>query len=330
MKALVTGGAGFIGHEVIRSILDRTNWYVTSLDRLDTSGTLDRLAEILKENLEWKSRLNVVWHDLKAPLNNHVINRIGKIDYIFHMAASSHVDRSILNPTSFVMDNVVGTVNLLEFTRHQLTKSIKKFFYFSTDEVFGPALENIFFKENDRFNCTNPYAATKAGGEVLAKSFNKTYDLPIIVTHTMNVFGKRQHPEKFIPLIIRNVKKSKIVLIHADPSCKIPGSRFYISSTDVADALLFLCEVGESGETYNIVGREEIDNLQLAKLVANTVGKEIKFKLVDFHSSRPGHDLRYALSGDKLKELGWQANSNPMDQIRDVVKWTLQNDQWLL
>lgn len=329
MKVLITGGAGFIGHEVIRTILAQTDWEVISLDRLDTSGTLDRIAEILEENSGWRRRINIVWHDLKAPINDHVAHLIGNIDFIFHIAAASHVDRSIVDPRSFVMDNVLGTVNILEYARKKNKHTLRSFFYFSTDEVFGPAPKGISYKEDDRFDCTNPYAATKAGGEVLAKSFFKTYGLPVLVTHTMNVFGKRQHPEKFIPRVIRNVIEGKLTTIHADPTKSIPGSRFYISSADVAESLLYLVEYGVIGESYNIVGRKEINNLELAQIVASTVGKELVYELVDFHSARPGHDLRYALSGEKMSNLGWQASENVNRQIIETVEWTLENTQWL-
>jgi len=329
MRVLVTGGAGFIGHEVIRTILRQTDWDVISLDRLDSSGTLDRLAEILNEQEEWRSRLHVIWHDLKAPINDHVASRIGKVNLILHLAASSHVDRSLADPVSFVMDNVLGTVNILEFSRHCMQHFLKMFIFFGTDEVFGPAKREVFYREDDRFNCTNPYSATKAGGEVLAKAFHLSYGLPVVVTHTMNVFGKRQHPEKFIPRIIRNVLNGETVPIHADPTCTMPGSRFYILASDVAEALLFLVEHANLGEAYNIVGSEELDNLEVAKVVADSVGKELVFKLVDYHSSRPGHDLRYALSGEKLAKMGWQAHGPVKTQIRDVVRWTLANNRWL-
>lgn len=329
MRVLVTGGAGFIGHEIVRTILEQTDWEVISLDRLDTSGTLNRIAEILEENPLWGKRLGIVWHDLKAPLNEHTSHRIGRVDLILHVAAASHVDRSIADPRSFVMDNVLGTVNILEYARKMMRTNLMKFFYFSTDEVFGPAKTGVFYKEDDRYNCTNPYAATKAGGEVLSKSFFKTYGIPVIITHTMNVFGKRQHPEKFIPLVMRNILERKITKIHTDPTKSIPGSRFYISSTDVAKALLFLIKHGVSGESYNIVGHKEIDNLELAQIVAATMGKKLVYEFVDFHSTRPGHDLRYALSNEKMSKMGWQASANVYEQITKTVQWTMSNSRWL-
>jgi hypothetical protein len=198
------GGAGFVGHHMIEYFLKHTDYDIVSLDRLDTSGNLNRLADILKNNKE-SHRVKIVWHDLKAPLNDFVINDIGEnVKYIFHVAAASHVDRSISRPIEFVQDNVLGTANILEYVRN-FCNDIKMFLYFSTDEVFGPAPNGVQFSYNDRFACKNPYSATKAGGEELCMAYENTYQLPIIVTHTMNINGKRQHTEKFIPIISRKI-----------------------------------------------------------------------------------------------------------------------------
>ena len=253
---LVTGGAGFIGHHVVQHLLEKTDYDVVSLDRLDISGDINRLADVVKKDPGWKSRLRVVWHDLKAPLNELVCAKIGDVSYVLHLAASSHVDRSIEDPMSFVMDNVVGTCNILDYARVKLRDSLRLFLYFSTDEVFGPAPSSTRYKENDRYNSGNPYAASKAGGEELCVAYENTYGMPIAITHTMNVFGIRQHPEKFIPLVIRSVRDGKGITIHADSTCTIPGSRFYVSAEDVADAVLFLMKNAKSGEKYNIVGPE--------------------------------------------------------------------------
>ena len=194
IKALITGGAGFIAHHLVSKILKETDWEIVTLDRLDYSGNLNRLNDILQEfSAEDRKRVKVVFHDLKAELNPLIRSEIGNVDYILHLAAGSHVDRSIDYPMEFVLDNVVGTCNILEFARTQ--ENLKRFIYFSTDEVFGPAPEGIKYKENDRYNSTNPYSATKAGGEELAVAYENTYGLPIYITHTMNVFGERQHPE---------------------------------------------------------------------------------------------------------------------------------------
>ena len=313
-RALITGGAGFIAHHLIGYLLKHTDWDIVTLDRLDYSGNLNRLHDILMYNHtpETRKRVQVVYHDLKAELNPLIKSTIGEVDYVLHLAAGSHVDRSIEYPMEFVLDNVVATCNILEFARTQ--KNLERFIYFSTDEVFGPAPNNIKYKENDRYNSTNPYSATKAGGEELAVAYQNTYGLPVYITHTMNVFGERQHPEKYIPMCIKRARDGETVTIHSDSTCTIPGSRHYIHAEDVSDAILFLLnyqgtfepdDTGAKCPKFNIVGSEELNNLELAQIIAEAQGKELKYDLIDFHSSRPGHDLRYALDGSKMKEMGW-------------------------
>ena len=187
-KVLLTGGAGFIAHHIIRHFLKNTDWEIVSLDRLDYSGNLNRIADMMNEfNITDKKRVRIVYHDLRAEVNQMLAADLGQFDYILHLAASSHVDRSIDNPMEFVQDNVVATCNILNFARFQ--KNLERFIYFSTDEVFGPAL-GVNYKERDRYNSTNPYSATKAGGEELAVAFENSYYMPIYITHTMNVLGE--------------------------------------------------------------------------------------------------------------------------------------------
>ena len=335
--ALITGGAGFIAHHLISRILKETDWNIVTLDRLDYSGNLNRLNDILLHDCtpEQRQRVRVVFHDLKAELNPLVRREIGKVDYVLHLAAGSHVDRSIDYPMEFVMDNVVGTCNILEFARSQ--DNLERFLYFSTDEVFGPAPNGIKYKENDRYNSTNPYSATKAGGEELAVAYQNTYGMPIYITHTMNVFGERQHPEKYIPMCIRRIRDGDCVTIHSDNTRTIPGSRHYIHADDVASAVLFLLGKNVMEENYggakcpkfNIVGAEELNNLELAQIIADSQDRELNYELVDFHSSRPGHDLRYALDGGKMKSIGWTPAKSVRERIAEVTAWTLSNDRWL-
>ena len=336
-RVLITGGAGFIAHHLIGHILETTDWEIITLDRLDYSGNLNRLHDLMISFMpETKRRVKIVHHDLKAELNPLVRSEIGDVDYILHLAAGSHVDRSIDYPMEFVMDNVVGTCNILEFAR--LQPNLERFVYFSTDEIFGPAPNGIKYKEDDRYNSTNPYSATKAGGEELAVAFQNTYGLPIYITHTMNVFGERQHPEKFIPMTIKNVRDGGMVTIHSDSTRTIPGSRHYIHAEDVASAVLFLVNYkgkfeptwgGAKCPKFNIVGSEELNNLQLAQIIAEAQDKELKYELVDFHSARPGHDLRYALDGEKMKSIGWTPAKSVRERIADVTKWTLANRRWI-
>ncbi len=335
--ALITGGAGFIAHHLIARILKDTDWNIVTLDRLDYSGNLNRLNDILEYQCtpEQRKRVRVVWHDLKAELNPLVRKEIGKVDYVLHLAAGSHVDRSIDYPMEFVMDNVVGTCNILDFARSQ---DIERFLYFGTDEVFGPAPDGIKYKEDDRYNSTNPYSASKAGGEELAVAYENTYKLPVYVTHTMNVFGERQHPEKYIPMCIRKARDGDVVTVHSDRTKTVAGSRHYIHADDVASAVLFLLNYqGTFDPTwgnakcpkFNIVGSEELDNLELANIIADAQGKELRYEMVDYHSSRPGHDLRYALDGNKMRDLGWTPARSVRDRIAQVTNWTLENDRWL-
>tara|TARA_R100001509_G_scaffold98798_1_gene57712 strand:- start:36 stop:1058 length:1023 start_codon:yes stop_codon:yes gene_type:complete len=336
-KVLITGGAGFIAHHLIGQILKNTDWEIVSLDRLDYSGNLNRLHDLmLSFNPNIRKRVRIVHHDLKAELNPLVRSEIGKVDCILHLAAGSHVDRSIDYPMEFVLDNVVGTCNILNFAR--TIENLELFMYFSTDEIFGPAPNGIKYKENDRYNSTNPYSATKAGGEELAVAFQNTYGLPVYITHTMNVFGERQHPEKYIPMTIKNVRDGNIVTIHSDSTKTIPGSRHYIHAEDVASAVLFLVNYegqfestwgGAKCPKFNIVGSEELNNLQLAQIIAEAQNKELKYELVDFHSARPGHDLRYALDGDKMKNIGWSPAKSVRERIADVTNWTLANKRWI-
>lgn len=335
---LVTGGAGFIAHHVVSYLLEKTDWSIICLDRLDLSGNLNRLYDILQTTTtERRSRVKIVWHDLKAEISQLTSKMIGsEVNYVLHLAAGSHVDRSIEFPMEFVMDNVVGTGNLLQWSR--TLPNLERFIYFSTDEIFGPAPTGVSYGEYDRYNSTNPYSASKAGGEELAVAFRNTYNMPIIVTHTMNVFGERQHPEKFIPLCIRRVANGEKISIHANAEKTKAGSRHYIHALDVADGLYFLLMQPDSAlvgdgvvkcPKYNLVGPEEWDNFELARFIAELERKPLNCELVDFHSSRPGHDLRYALSGARLKTLGWEPREKMSVRLKQVVEWFLSHPEWL-
>jgi dTDP-glucose 4,6-dehydratase len=334
---LITGGCGFIAHHVVEHFLNFTDWNIVTLDRLDYSGNLNRLHEVLElyPKVERK-RVRTVFHDLKAELNPLVQNFIGKPDIILHLAAASHVDRSITHPLEFITDNIMGTAHILEYARK--LDNLEMFLYFSTDEIFGMAPPGVAYTERDRYNSTNPYSASKAGGEELCVAYENTYKMPMMVTHTMNVFGERQTPEKFIPLVIKKVLKNELVTIHADATKTQAGSRFYVHAKDVADALLFLLQKNPQVEPdfgmakcrkFNIVGKEEIDNLTLARMIADSIEKELKYDMVDFHTSRPGHDLRYALSGDLMCSLGWEPRVALSDRIKEVTDWYQENTKWL-
>ena len=337
-NVLITGGAGFIAHHIIAHIIKHTDWNITTLDRLDISGNLNRLHDILNDfSANEKKRLKIVFHDLKAEINSQISSEVGNPNIILHLAAASHVDRSIKYPMEFVNDNVIGTVNLLNFAKE--LKNLEKFVYFSTDEIFGNAPEGISYSEYDRYNSTNPYSASKAAAEEFCVAYENTYKMPICITHTMNVFGERQHPEKFIPMVIQRVRDNKKVIVHANADKTKAGSRHYIHAQDVADGLMFILNLknyshkGDFGNAkcpkFNLVGPEEIDNLTLAKMIAKTQNKELIYELVDNHSSRPGHDLRYSLSPKLLKQLGWEPKIKLSKRIEEVVNWSLKNKRWL-
>lgn len=335
-RVLITGGAGFIGHHMIDFLLRNSDCEIVTVDRLDYSGNLNRVDDIIKKNPGAKNRIKVVFHDLKAEINPLTSNFIGKCDTIIHLAAASHVDRSITHPMEFIQDNIIGTANLLEYARR--LDHLDKFLYFSTDEVFGAAPKGVDYKERDRYNSTNPYSASKAAAEELCVAYENTYKMPMKITHTMNVFGERQTPEKFIPLCIRKVRNNEIVTIHSNSQKTEAGSRFYIHANDVAQAVHLILDKdlktepdygGAKCSKFNIVGKEEIDNLSLAKMIADAQGKELRYEMVDFHSTRPGHDLRYSLSGDLMRSFGWEPQISISDRIKQVTNWYLENPEWL-
>ena len=332
MRILLTGSCGFAGHYIVDFLLKKDEVHeVVGLDRLSYSGNQNRISEILASNPN-KTKYSVIHHDLRSEVHDILSQRLGQFDFIIHVAASTHVDRSITDPMSFVLDNVVATCNILNFARTQ--KALKKFIYFSTDEVFGPAPNDVLHDEYDPYNAGNPYAATKAGGEELAVSFRNTYGVPVTITHTMNLFGPRQHPEKYVPMCINKILKGEKIYIHADSTKTQPGSRFYIHLDAVVNAVWFVMHDSAPAKPgfcpkYNIVGKEETSNLELAQYIADSMNMPLNYELVDFHSSRPGHDLRYALSGERLRKAGWEPARSIKERIQEIVEWCLSNKTWM-
>ena len=318
-RILITGGAGFIASNVIRYFLENTDYQIVSLDRLDLSSDLGRIAKIVKDNPAFIDRIDVVWHDLKSELNSNVSKNIGKVDKILHFAASSHVNRSIQDPLSFVMDNVVGTCNLLNYAR--TLENLEKFLYFSTDEVFGAAPPGVVFSENDRYNCGNPYSASKAGAEELVVAFNNTYDLPTVITHTMNVYGPHQHAEKFVPICLDKISNNQQLTIHCSKDGGSISSRSYLHVDDVAKGVCFVLENCEIGQKYNISSGRITSNLELAQIVAASLNRKLKYKLEYPSEDRPGNDLSYSVSGEKLKNLGWEPSLSLEEGIKKTVEW---------
>ena len=327
---LVTGGAGFVGHHVCEGIFKATNWDIVVLDSLNYAGNLNRISDIFSDILISNSkRLKIVWHDLKAPISETTHKLIGKLDYCIHMAAESHVDRSLVDSIPFVMSNVLGTANLLEYLKKSQLEC--KTLIFSTDEVFGSTEPGVAFKEEDRFKPSNPYSASKAGAEMIAYSFAHSFYMPISFIRSTNIFGERQHPEKFIPKTIRAILNNEKVVLHGkgkENSC----SRCWIHARNVGDALLFLLKKSRTKEAYHIAG-EEKGVLEIADWICEVIKgrklKEEEIQWIDCETARPGYDKRYLLSGEKLEKMGWKPPIDLEKSLKKTVKWTLENPQWL-
>lgn len=322
---VVTGACGFIGHHVVEHFLLNTDFNMIILDKLTyASKGYERLrsAEVLNN-----PRVRVFSVDLAHPITEGLVKEIGDVHIIIHMAANSHVDHSIEFPVECIQNNVMSTVHLLEYAK--TLDNLERFFYFSTDEVFGPALGKTAYKEWDRHNPTNPYSASKSAAEQICVSYENTYKLPIMICNVMNVFGERQLYEKFIPLCIRKILNGETIDIHSYPGCQEAGTRFYIHARNVAAAVLFLLENGKVGEKYNITGEKEVSNLEMAQFIAKVLNKPLNYNMVDFHADRPGHDLRYSLDGSKMEKMGWKLPVNFEESLTKTIKWTLDHPEWL-
>jgi dTDP-glucose 4,6-dehydratase len=335
-KVLLTGVSGFVGHHILEHLLINTDWDIVGMHRSSNVGSLDRVEEVLKDNDEWRARVTIFHHDLRDTLRYD--SRLD-VDYVLHVGANSHVDRSITHPKEFALDNVIGCVNLLDYYREsKFVKRLEKFIYFSTDEVYGNALGDELHTEEFQHKPRNPYAASKSAAEQFCNAYRVTYDMPIIITNTMNIFGERQDSEKYVSLVMKKILNGEKLSIHGYPDGKNAGSRFYLHARNASAALLFVVENGVIGEKYNIVGNEEIDNLTMAKTIQAmmyepdnpTDSVKLDYEIVDFHSSRPGHDLRYALDGSKLKKMGYEHPASFEESMKRNVSWTLRNrKRWL-
>jgi len=321
---LVTGGCGFIGHHLVQHIMVNTDYNIIIIDKLTyASCGYNRIREMGYLN---NNRIKIYTHDLATPISVGLSKELGDINYIAHLAAETHVDNSIKEPILFISNNVMSTAHILEYSR--TLKTLEKFIYFSTDEVYGPALGDIAYSEMDRHNPKNPYSASKSAAEQICISYENTYKLPIITMNVMNVIGERQLCEKFIPLVIKKILDEENIEIHTD-KMGVPGTRFYIHARNVADAVLFILNNGSIGECYHVVGEKEVNNYELVESISKLIGKDFKHTMVDFHSNRPGHDLRYGLNGDKLKKLGWMPPNTFDKSLEKTILWTLNNKQWL-
>ena len=340
MKILLTGADGFIGSHCLEHLLSKTDYEVICICSWRHDGIPERISDSIHYN-KHKSRVRFFTHDLSTPISVLNLGRIGKVDHIVHFAADSNVDRSIVDPVGVIKNNVAVTTTMLEFARHQT--NLKSFIQISTDEVYGAANDGYCHKEWDAIIPSNPYSASKACQEAIAISYWRTYGVPVVITNTMNNIGERQHPDKFLPMIIRRVLTGETIPIHAVDGRV--GSRFYLHARNHADAVLSIIKRSDELPQFpvpgrdephakipmrlNIVGEDELSNLDLVLAVARIIGKEAKFELVDAHTSRPGHDLRYALDGKKAFDWGWFAPVKFEKSLTKTVQWYLENDDWL-
>lgn len=324
MNILCTGAAGFIGHHFVEAVLKTTDHTITILDKLSyASSGFDRLKDIgAYEN----PRVKIFTIDLSLPIIGSLRTEVGNPDWIVHMAAETHVDRSIKDPWPFVVANVIGTFQLLEYAK--TCTNLKKFLYFSTDEVFGDAPRGVSYVEWDRYNSRNPYAATKAGGEELCLAYANSYGIPMVITHAMNNFGERQHKEKFIPIVMNKIRAGEKLQIHCTNG--VPASRSWIHARNTSSAILFLLNNTPPNvrDKYNIAG-VEYDNLEIAQLIAKGMGENLNYELVDYYADRPGHDPRYMLDGTKINDMGWYCPVDFEASLEKTITWSLLHPRWL-
>jgi dTDP-glucose 4,6-dehydratase len=336
MKILVTGGAGFIGSSVVRTILNQTNHEVVNIDKLTYAGNLDSLSSVAHSQSYCHEQLDICdANALTRVFQQH------KPDRVMHLAAESHVDRSIEGPSYFIDTNIVGTFNLLDVSRsyyESLEEAKKKKFLFhhiSTDEVYGD-LEgtNDLFTEETPYSPSSPYSASKAASDHLVRAWGRTYGLPIIITNCSNNYGPYHFPEKLIPHVILNAIHGKQLPIYGDGS----QIRDWLYVEDHAKALIKVATEGEIGKTYNIGGHNEKTNLEVVKTICDLLEELAPDKpanvksyqdLITFVKDRPGHDVRYAIDASKIeRELGWVPEETFATGMRKTVHWYLDNRQW--
>lgn len=313
MRLLITGGAGFMGSNFIHYILKTYPQYsVVNLDKLTYSGNLDNLKDI-----ENDPRYSFIKGDIT---DSQTVENVSKnCDAIINYAAETHVDRSIMDPSAFVKTDVLGTYTLLETVKKN---NIKKFLQISTDEVFG-SIDNGVFTEESPFLPNSPYAASKAGGDLLCRSYYVTYKSPIIVTHSCNFFGPYHYPEKFIPVAIVNILQRKKIPVYGDGL----NVREWIYTEDHCRAIDTILHKGKLGEVYNISTKEEWKNIDVVKLILKHMGK--KESIIEYVKDRPGHDRRYALDNAKLiNDLGWQPMYSFEEGIKKTIDWFIKNEWW--
>jgi len=333
MKIIVTGGAGFIGSAVIRQYIEHTDHEIINLDALTYAGNLESLAAVEQNPRYHFEQIDIRDRDA---LQNLVEQQ--QPDAVMHLAAESHVDRSIDGPADFIMTNIVGTYNLLDVCRQYwgglsgLRKSRFRFHHVSTDEVYGDLGATGFFSEDTAYDPSSPYSASKAASDHLVRAWYRTYGFPVVVTNCSNNYGPYQFPEKLIPLITLNALEGKPLPVYGDGS----QIRDWLHVDDHARALRLVLEKGTIGETYNIGGHNEKTNLEVVKTICTLLDELMPDSphlphadLITYVTDRPGHDLRYAIDADKIKNtLGWVPEETFDTGIRKTIQWYLDNPAW--
>jgi len=327
---LITGGAGFIGSHVVRLFVNKyPNQNIYNLDSLTYAGNLENLKDI-----ENKENYTFIKEDINDTQKIADLFKKHKFDTVIHLAAESHVDRSISDPVSFVRTNVMGTMNLLnaalEIWKEDL--SHKMFYHISTDEVYGSLGETGLFTETTSYEPNSPYSASKASSDHFVRAYGETYGLPFIISNCSNNYGQNQFPEKLIPLFINNILNKKSLPVYGDGNY----TRDWLYVIDHALAIDLILEKGKVKETYNIGGFNEWKNIDLVKLLCQQMDKKLENpvgtseKLITYVKDRPGHDLRYAIDASKInKELGWKPTVTFEEGLSVTIDWYLENKEWM-
>lgn len=333
-RVLLTGCAGSIAYHTIVHIFKNTDWEIVGIESFRHRGMADRLVELRGSHPEWNDRLTVITHDLAAPFSDLTKKKIGHIDYVISMASLSDVEASIHEPEHFIKNNIALVLNTLEFAREAKPQM---FLQFSTDEVFGPSEDRYRYKEWDPIVPSNPYAASKACQEAICISYWRTYNVPLVITNTVNNFGEMQSSSKFPVIVQKKIAAGETVPIHGKEGDL--GTRYYIHSRNASDALVFILKnvkpyihvpnAVDKPDRFNITSDDVLDNLQMAQKIAGFMGKELSYEFVDHHTTRPGHDKHYSLDGSKLKELGWKMPLSFDESMRNTVEWQSENPDWI-